>query len=87
MSAAKSFPPGIPSLRHMVHSLKAAGMTQREIGRVLNCQQNFISNMSTGLRAGCSFPIGMRLYRLYANRVLGMNLALVPNGKGASAKK
>ena len=55
---------------------KKAGMRQQEIAAEVEISQGAISELKSGIRTSLFSEAGMRLYTLYADRVLGARLRL-----------
>ena len=71
--------PGWPK---MIETLqRRCHMTQGQIGREVGLSQNFLSNVKNGKRASIQYEPGLKLFGLYARRVLGRKLALVQTQK------
>jgi transcriptional regulator with XRE-family HTH domain len=77
----------IPNPKDMVAALQQHGLTQTEIGLHIGLSQEFVSNLKTGIAASIRLKEGLRLLSLYAERVLGRELALVPVRGKAKARR
>lgn len=78
----------IPNPKAMVCALQeVCGLTQTEIGLHVGLSQNAISDIKRGRTASIQLRHGLRLLSLYAERVLGRELALVPVRGKAKARR
>lgn len=68
----------VPPFHVIVGALQGKGMSQRDIADEVDSSQPFISDLARQEREQCEFPMGMRLYKLYARKVLGQEIVLVP---------
>lgn len=75
--------PDVPS---MLEALRVKGMRQEDISKATGFSQNFISDLKrgrSGFRRSANY---IRLFALYAERVLGQRLALVPLPRRGASK-
>ena len=70
-----------PSWSKIIDALMKAGMRQHQIGAKTGISQPFLSNLRRKHRASIEFDAGLKLYSLYAERVLDKAVRLVSNLK------